>query len=81
MNYALSPGGLLIHNRKDWPCAVCRPESLSENKGNCLCLDCAHATLAAAGAGEEGARALVGELAEALVLLEPKVQSTLVTIN
>ncbi len=69
MDFAMSPGGLLLHARKDWPCIVCRPQNLSESRGFCLCLDCAHAVLAAAGAGVESARALLPELTEALSIL------------
>ena len=75
MGYALSSGGLLVHDRKDWPCAVCRPESNSDRSGHCLCIECAHATMAAAGVGVDGARALLEDLTDALVLLEPQVHN------
>lgn len=75
MGYALSAGGLLVHDRKDWPCAVCRPESISDRSGHCLCIECAHAAMAAAGVGVDGARALLEDLTDALVLLEPQVHN------
>ncbi len=70
MDYAMSPGGLVVHSREDWPCAVCRPQRVWEGRGFCLCVTCAHGVMAAAGAGVEGARALLDEITDALVLLE-----------
>ncbi len=70
MDFALSSGGLMVHSRKDWPCAVCRPQAIFESPGYCLCVKCAHGVMAAAGAGVEGARALLDEITDALVLLE-----------
>ena len=70
MDFAVTPGGLLVHSDPDWPCAVCRPGEISESRGYCLCLNCAYAILAAASAGEAGARALLDEISEALSLLE-----------
>jgi ribosomal protein L37AE/L43A len=70
MDYAVSHGGLLVHARKDWPCAVCRPEGMSEGRGFWLCAHCAHGMIVAAEAGMEGARALLPEVADALFSLE-----------
>jgi hypothetical protein len=70
MEFVMSPGGLLVHMRQDWPCAVCRSGAISESYGYCLCRSCAYAMVAAAGAGEEGARALLNEITEALSMLE-----------
>lgn len=81
MDYVLSRGGLLVHDRKDWPCAACRPESISDSRGYCLCLRCAHTAMAAAGAGVEGARALLDDLTDALVLLEPEMLGTPLAMN
>ena len=79
---ALSRGGLLVHDRNDWPCAVCRPERIPEaGAGYCLCVDCAQSMLVAAGAGSKEARALLSELAEALALLEPPVQNLQQVLN
>jgi hypothetical protein len=81
MGYALSPGGLLVHDRKDWPCAICRPDSVSDRTGHCLCIECAHAAMAAAGVGAPDARALLDDLTDALVLLEPQVHNRPWTAN
>jgi len=70
MEFVMSPNGLLVHIRQDWPCAVCRSGAISESYGYCLCRSCAYAMVAAAGAGEEGARAMLDEITEALSLLE-----------
>ncbi len=69
MDYAMSPGGLMVHSRNDWPCAGCRPR-VSDSRGFCLCVKCAHGLINAAEAGLDGARALLDELTDALVLLE-----------
>lgn len=69
MDFAVSPAGLLVHVRGDWPCAVCRPGEIAERRGHCLCLDCAYTMVAAAGAGEKGARALLDEITEAVSFL------------
>jgi hypothetical protein len=74
MDYALSPNGLLVHDNEDWPCSVCRPDGIVGHDGYCLCLRCAHLTMAAAGAGVGGAREILDDLADALVALEPQVQ-------
>jgi hypothetical protein len=66
----MTPGGLLVHSCYDWPCAVCRPSLISESRAYCLCLPCAYTIVAAASAGEEGARSLLDEISEALSLLE-----------
>ena len=76
MGYAMSTGGLLVHDREDWPCAVCRPEGTGGRRGHCLCMRCAHAALAAAGAGVQDARDLIDDLTDALVFLEPEVHKT-----
>jgi len=70
MDYALSTGGLLVHDRSDWPCAVCRPGRIMESRGYCLCANCARNIIAAAAAGFTEARALVSEISDALLMLE-----------
>ena len=70
VDFAMTPGGLLVHSCDDWPCAVCRPSQISESRAYCLCLSCAYAIVAAASAGEQGARALLDEISDALSLLE-----------
>ncbi len=70
MRYAVSPGGLLVHARDDWPCAVCRPDGTAERRGLLLCTRCAQGMILAVEAGVEGPRALLDELTDALVLLE-----------
>jgi hypothetical protein len=69
LDFAMTPGGLLVHSREDWPCAVCRPSKICESRAYCLCLNCAYAVVAAASAGEQGARALLDEISDALSLL------------
>lgn len=66
----MTPGGLLVHSCDDWPCAMCRPTEIVESRGYCLCLNCAYGIVAAASAGEVGARALLDEISDALSLLE-----------
>ncbi len=70
MDYATSSGGLMVHSRSDWPCAGCRPEPISDSRGFCLCVKCAHSVIRAAGVGSEGARALLDDVTDALTLLE-----------
>ena len=70
MDFAISPGGLTVHNQKDWPCAVCRPDRSSEGRGYCLCRSCAKGMLIAAAAGVEGARELLNEVTDAMAMLE-----------
>ena len=70
MDYAMSPGGLMVHNRKDWPCAVCRPDRTSEGRGFWLCSQCAQGMIFAAEAGVEDARALLDDVTDALAMLE-----------
>ncbi|HZO99906.1 MAG TPA: hypothetical protein VFD30_06415 [Terriglobia bacterium] len=70
MDYVMSPGGLLVHLREDWPCAVCNPGEIAEGRGYCLCAACAQSVMAAAGAGYEDARALLDDITDALALLE-----------
>jgi hypothetical protein len=48
MGYTISPIGLLVHAHDDWPCAVCRPQYLTESRGPCLCLQCARNLMTAA---------------------------------
>jgi hypothetical protein len=81
MDYALSRNGLLVHDRDDWPCAVCRPEGIVGNDDYCLCLDCAHTAMAAAGVGIGEARALLDDLTDALVVLEPQVLPSVLVAN
>jgi hypothetical protein len=78
---AMSRGGLLVHDREDWPCVVCQPEVAPEGAGFCLCIECAQSMLVAAATGAQPARALLGDLAEALALLEPSVHCPLQVVN
>jgi hypothetical protein len=78
---ALSRGGLLVHDQEDWPCAVCQPEGSSEGAGYCLCIRCAERMLVAASAGSKAARAILGDLAEALAILEPSLHYPLHAVN
>ena len=70
MDHVVSSGGLMVHSRVDWPCASCRPYEVSDTKGLCLCVRCAHGLINAAEAGSEDARSLLDEITDALVLLE-----------
>jgi len=70
MEYVTSPSGLMVHRRNDWPCAVCRPERISEGRGFWLCSHCAQGMIFAAEAGIEEARALLDDVTDALALLE-----------
>ena len=70
MDFAMTSGGLLVHTCEDWPCAVCRSSEISESRAYCLCLSCAYGIVAAASAGEAGARALLDEISDALSQLE-----------
>jgi hypothetical protein len=81
MDYALSRNGLLVHDRDDWPCAVCRPEGIVGHDDYCLCLNCAHMAVAAAGVGIGEARAILDDLTDALIVLEPQVQNTYSVAN
>jgi len=81
MGYALSPSGMLVHDRKDWPCAVCRPAAVLGRSGHCLCVQCAHSAMVAASAGVESARDLLEEITDALVLLDPQVHNNSSTAN
>ena len=74
MDYAITPGGLMVHAREDWPCAVCRPDMASECKGFWMCLKCAHGMIFAAEAGVENARELLDDVTDALALLEAQAQ-------
>lgn len=78
MDYAVSSGGVLVHGREDWPCAVCRPQEIAERRGFWMCLHCAHGVIIAAEAGVAGARALLDDITDALVRLEaPAAQHSL----
>lgn len=81
MDYIMSAGGLLVHSRMDWPCAVCRPQHSFETKGLCLCVHCARRFIAAAEAGMESARALLPDITEALVHLDAPIKQTYLTAN
>ena len=65
----MTPGGLLVHSCKEWPCAVCRASNIGESRAYCLCINCAYAIVAAASAGEQDARALLDGISDALCLL------------
>ncbi len=70
MEYGMSPNGLTVHSRKDWPCAICRPGACAESRGFWLCANCAHGMIHAVEAGVEGARALLDDVTDALAILE-----------
>ena len=70
VDYAMTPGGLLVHSNEDWPCAVCRPSQITETRSYCICLNCAYTIMAAASAGEQNARAMLDEISDALCILE-----------
>ena len=70
MDYAMSPGGLMVHSRQDWPCACCRPHDVADRRGLCLCLKCARGLIQAVEAGVEGVRALLDDITDALTLLQ-----------
>ncbi len=76
MNYAISQGGLMVHSREDWPCAVCKPHLTSEYKGFWMCLECARNVIFAAEAGVENARDLLDDVTDALALLEGQFRET-----
>jgi hypothetical protein len=69
VGYTISPIGLLVHAHDDWPCAVCRPQELSESRGHCLCLHCARNLMTAAAMGADEARDLLPDIAQAITLL------------
>lgn len=75
MDCVISARGLLIHVRKDWPCAVCRPWCATESRGFCLCIGCAHLLIYATEAGLESPRELLGDIADALATLEANMLS------
>ncbi len=81
MEYTVSAGGLLVHARGDWPCAMCRPQNTSERRGLYLCIRCAHSMIAATEAGVEGARALLDDITDALVMLETPNLETQIPAN
>ena len=81
MDYAMSQGGLLVHSRGDWPCAICRPRDTGEDLGFCICLRCARAIITAAEAGMEGARALLDDVTDALLRLEDYLPSRRLPMN
>lgn len=70
MDYAMSAGGLMVHSRKDWPCACCRSHDVADSNGFCLCLKCARSLVQAAAAGVESVRALLDDITDALTLLQ-----------
>ncbi|MGH9449225.1 MAG: hypothetical protein ACRD11_01670 [Terriglobia bacterium] len=70
MDYAMSSGGLMVHSRKDWPCACCRPDDVADSHGFCLCLKCARGLIRAAEAGVESVRALLDDITDALTMLQ-----------
>ncbi len=70
MEYAMSPGGLMVHSREDWPCACCRAREVVDSKGFCLCLKCARSVIRAVEAGIEGMRGLLDDITDALTLLQ-----------
>ncbi len=81
MDFALTPGGLLVHSCEDWPCAVCRPSQITESRAYCICLHCAYAIMAAASAGEQDARALLDEISEALSQLHADQAESSISAN
>ena len=81
VDFAMTPGGLLVHSNGDWPCAVCRPSEISESRAFCLCLNCAYAVMAAASAGDQSARALLDDISIALSLLQSQDVVTGVAAN
>jgi hypothetical protein len=81
MDYAMSPGGLMVHSRNDWPCACCRPHDVADSKGFCLCLKCARSVIQAAEAGVEGMRALLDDLTDALTTLQSEVLMPGLAVN
>ncbi len=81
MDFALTSGGLLVHSCAEWPCAICRPGQISESRAYCLCLNCSYALVAAASAGEKGARAMLDEISDALSQLEARQPDPHLTAN
>lgn len=81
MDFAMTAGGLLVHSCGDWPCAVCRPDLISESRAYCLCLNCSYALVAAASAGEKNARAMLDEISDALSMLEARQPESRLTAN
>jgi hypothetical protein len=81
VDFAMTSGGLLVHSCEDWPCAVCRPGLISESRAYCLCLNCAYGIVAAASAGEPGARDLLDEISDALSQLEAQQEEPRVPTN
>ena len=77
----MTPGGLLVHCCDDWPCAACRPRAITESRAYCLCINCAYGIVAAASAGEQGARALLDEISIALSLLEAQQEEPRLVAN
>jgi hypothetical protein len=70
MDYAMSPGGLMVHSREDWPCACCRPHDVADGHGFCLCVKCARGVVQRVAAGFEGLRGLLDDITDALTLLQ-----------
>ncbi len=74
-DYAISSIGMLVHDRKDWPCAVCRPLNHMETRGAFLCVDCAHDLVASAISAadvldSDGTVDTLSDLADALAQLD-----------
>ncbi len=81
MDFAVSPMGLVVHCRKDWPCAVCRPKHIFDGEGQPICSACAHNLLASAGIHVAGGHELLEDITEALVLLEGEPRADTVAVN
>jgi hypothetical protein len=73
--------GLLVHAHDDSPCAVCRPQDISESRGHCLCLKCARNLMTAAPAGAEDARYLLPDIAQAMAVLSTEPEMASVATN
>jgi hypothetical protein len=70
VDFVFARRGLLVHSYEQWPCAVYRPSQISESRAYCLRLNCAFAVMAADGAGEQGACAMLDKISDALCQLE-----------
>lgn len=81
MSYYISPHGLLVHDRADWPCAACHPENTSDRQAWYLCVECAQKMLTAAGAGMKEARALMDDVTDALGFFETNSQVSAARLN
>jgi hypothetical protein len=81
MSYYISPHGLLVHDRADWPCAACHPDHSSDRQAWYLCIDCAQEMLTAAAAGMSEARALMDDVTDALAFFEVNTQMSAAPMN